>query len=300
MGNGGTIRVSLQTDNGGVPSGTILSALTFSPGNPSGNWEVWSLLTFPTPATLTAGQLYHVVFDNVSAAPTTNWISLNDLYYWGTLTPRQPTFSDDYAVLYARPTTWALQGGDTPIMDLAYANGIHDGMGYIGAMPDQYGSISGPSNMVRQHFTVSGGDRTITSANVKVKRISGTSPLTIRLEKGDGTLIEAVNIPASAIALGNLPVPVGGEHWDPSSLAGNTWATASFLSSHVLTNGASYNLRLSTAAGTQYIAVPVEEGTDQGLLSYRFTDGSGQGTTNGSTWTDLSQWGPEDLQFYLR
>jgi len=298
-GTGGTIRVSIQTDNGGVPSGTILSALTFAPGNPAGNWEVWTGLTFPAPATLTAGQMYDIVFDNVDAAPNTNWISLNDLFYWGGLVPRQPTFSDDYAVLYASPTTWVLQTHDTPIMDLAYANGAHDGMNYIGAMGNYYGSISG-SSMVREHFTVSGSARTVTSAAVKVKRISGTSPLTIRLETGSGALIEAVAIPSSSIALGNLPASDG----DASTLGGNTWAIANFLSSHVLANGASYNLVLSSPADTQYIAVPVQEGTTKGMFSRAFTDGDGQGTRDGgSTWPYLYPYlatARQDLQFYLR
>ena len=295
-GNGGTIRISIQTDNGGVPSGIILASTTFSPGNPSGNWEVWPLETFPTPATLTAGQMYEIVFDNVDPAPNTNWISLNALWTAGpALTPRQPTFSNDYAVLYASPTTWVLKTGDTPIMDLAYANGIHDGMNYIGAMEANYGSISGPSNLVREHFTVSGGDRMVTSASVKVKRISGTSPLTIRLEKDDGTLIEAVDIPSGSIGLGSLPTVDN---------SGNTWAVATFLAPHVLVNGATYNLVLSSPADTQYVAVPVQEGTTKGMLSRAFTDGDGQKTSNGgSTWAYLYPYldnGRQDLQFFLR
>jgi len=297
-GNGGTIRVSIQTDNGGVPSGIILASTTFSPGNPSGNWEVWPLETFPTSATLTAGQVYEIVFDNVDPAPNTNWISINALWTTGPVqTPRQPMFSDDYAVLYASPTTWVLTTGDSPIMDLAYANGTHDGMNYIGAMAANYGSISGPSNLVREHFTVSGGNRTVGSASVKVKRIRGTSPLTIQLETGDGTLIESGLVSASVIPLGNLPASDG----RASILGGNTWAEVTFLSPHVLANGATYNLVLSTASDTQYVAVPVQEGTDKGLLSYRFTDGDGQRTTNGgSTWANLYLWGYTDLQFYLR
>jgi hypothetical protein len=296
-GDGGTIRASIQTDNAGKPSGTILSSLTFRPGNPSGSWEVWTKLTFPSPATLNAGQLYHVVFDNVDAAPNSNWISINILFYWGGQTPRQPTFSDDYAVLYASPTTWAVQAGETPIMDLAYANGSHEGMSYIGAMGEYYGTISGSANQVRQHFTVSGGSRTISTAAVKVKRISGSSPLTIRLETDSGTLIDSVTIPASSIALGNMPASDGGS----STLGGNTWAIANFGSSHVLANGQTYNLRLTTSSDTQYVAVPVQEGTDKGLASYRFTDGDGQKTVNGgSSWANLYLWGYVDLQFYLQ
>jgi hypothetical protein len=289
-GNGGTIRISIQTDGSGKPSGTILSSLTFDPGNPGGNWETWTRLVFPTSASLTAGRIYHVVFDNVGSAPNTNWISLNVLYHWGALGPRQPTISDDFAVLYATPSTWVVQSGETPIFDLAYANGTHDGMGYIGVLISNYGVISGESSLVRQHFTVSGGSRTISSANVKVRRTSGTSPLTIRLEKGDGTLIEEVSVPAASI-----PVSAPG-----NDDGGAAWARAKFATPHVLTNGQSYNLRLSTAADTQYTATPVQEGTDKGLVSYRFTDGDGQATTNGgSRWTNLYRWGYVDLQFYF-
>lgn len=292
--------MSIQTDNNGLPSGTVLSSMTFVPGNPSGNWENWNLLTFPAPASLTAGELYHVVFDNVDAAPTANWIALNDLFYWGSpLTPHQPTFSNDFAVLYATPTAWAVQANDSPIFDLAYANGTHDGMGYIGPMGQYFGSISGFSSMVREHFTVSGGARTVTSASVKVKRISGTSPLTIRLETGNGTLIESVDVPASSIALGSLPTSD-----NAAALGGNTWAMATFVSRHILAAGATYNLVLATAADTQYVAVPIQEGTTKGMLSFCFTDGDGQRTTDGgSSWAYLYPYldnGRQDLQFYFR
>lgn len=297
-GNGGTIRVSIQSDSNGKPSGTILSSMTFSPGNPSGNWEVWNPLAFSARATLTSGHLYHVVFDNVSANPTANWIAINDLLYWGgPFTPRQPTVSDDLAVLYASPTTWVLQGNDTPILDVAYANGAHDGLNYIGSLGDSYGSISGASNKVREHFTVAGSSRTISAVSVKVKRISGSGALTIRLQKGDGTLIASGSVAASNIALGSLP------SGSASSLAGNTWATVSFGSSHVLSSGSTYDLVLSTVAGTQYIAVPVQEGTTKGMRSKAFTDGDGQKTTNGSSWANLYPF-PEiartDLQFAFR
>jgi hypothetical protein len=242
--------------------------------------------------------VYHLVFDNVGNQAA-DFISLNDLLTFDGLAsnPRQPAFSDDFATLYAENGPWKLQPLDLPIFDLAYADGSHDGMGYIGAMGQYYGSISGSSNMVRERYTVSGGNRTISSASVKVKRISGTSPLTIRLETGSGALIDSATIPASSIALGNLPASDG----DASILGGNTWVTANFSSAHVLTSGQTYNLRLSTSADTQYVAVPVQEGTDKGLSSYRFTDGDSQKTVDGgSTWANLYLWGYTDLQFYFR
>ncbi len=299
LGDGGTITVSIQADLGGVPSGTDLASLTFSPGNPAGNWEVWTPLAFPAPATLTAGALYHIVFDNTAADPAANYISLNALFYWGgPFTPRQPTFSDDYALLYATPTAWGVQDRDTPIMDLGYADGSHDGMNYIGSLAVAYGSVAGASDMVRELFTVTGGDRTVGSASVKVKRISGSSPITITLETGAGALIEAVSIPSSAIALGDLPTAS-----TEAGLGGNTWASATFLAPHVLTSGQTYALRLSTAAGTEYVAVPVQEGTTKGMASTCFTDGDGQRSTDGGvSWEYLYPFldnGRQDLQFYF-
>ena len=292
-GNGGQITASIQTDDGGLPSGNVLASLTFSPGNPSGHWEVWDYLVFPSPANLTDGRIYHLVFTNVAADPVNNFISLNDMVYWGSESPRQPMFENTFAVLYKETSGWQLKGNDAPIFDLGYANGVHDGMAYIGSMHEYYGVISGASNMVRQHFTVSGSDRAVSSASVKVKRISGSDPLTISLRKGSTTLVSET-VAASAIALGELPIVLDGAH-----LGGNTWATISFADL-TLESGATYNLVLSTGGGTQYIAVPVQEGTDKGLRSYRFTDGLGQGTTNGgSSWSQLYLWSDVDLQFVL-
>lgn len=298
-GNGGSIRMSIQTDSNGVPSGTIVASRTFSPGNPAGHWEKWDAVTISGSATLTAGRAYHLVFDNVSSNPTANWISLNDLYYWGgPYSPRQPAYSDDFAVLYASPTTWAIQRNDTPIMDIAYANGAHDGVNYIGSLADAYGSISGSANKVREHFRVSGSSRTVSAVSVKVKRISGTGSLTIKLQKGDGTLIDWGTVAAGSIPLGRLPT--GGTS---AALSGNTWATVNFGASYTLAAGQTYDLVLSTTSGTQYIAVPVQEGTTKGLRSRAFTDGDGQKTTNGSSWANLYQWtdvARTDLQFVFR
>ena len=154
--------------------------------------------------------------------------------------PRQPAFADsDYAVLYAEPSSWSVQGKYTADMDLTYANGMHDGMAYIANIVEMYGTISGSAS-VREHFTVSGGNRTVTKAYVRVRRTTGSSPLTIRLETGSGTLIEAVSVPASSVPAS----AAGGDN------GGSVWVSATFDSPHTLVDGTAYNLRLTTAAGT--------------------------------------------------
>jgi hypothetical protein len=94
-------------------------------------------------------------------------------------------------------------------------------------------------------------------------------------------------------------------------MLGSVWVTGTFASPHRLTNGATYNLRLSTDSDSTYATVPLREGTDcgdaggnghpTGFRSDRFTDGHGQRTTNGgSTWSNLYLYSPVDLQFYLK
>ena len=184
---------------GRQPVGHRPRSLTWTPGNPAGNWEVWTLHTFSAPASLTAGTLYHLVFENTAAAPTTNWISLNMLYTFGSAADAAPG-------RLLRRLRDALRAADDvadpapatcPIFDLAYADGGHDGQGYIGTLWDRYGIIAGTANMARERFTIAGGDKTVASAHVRLKRISGTGALVVRLENGDGPLIESVCVAAS-------------------------------------------------------------------------------------------------------
>jgi hypothetical protein len=292
-GTGGTIRVSVQTDDGSpahVPSGDILASFSFKPGNPSGDWNEFPRYAFPSPARLTEGRLYHIVFDNTDASPTKNWISINELFYFSAATsPRQPAYSDDYAVLTSGRDGWSVLARDTADMDLAYADGTHDGMGYVAVMCDIPAIVSGSDKMARERFTVSGGSRTIREVGVRLRRTSGSDPLVIRLEESDGTLIDSVRIPAAEVPRASTGCRGGAD-----------WATASFDSSHVLQDGMTYHLRLSTGSDTEYTLDAILEGTQPGFRSRRFTDGDGQRTTNGSSWSNIYRWQPVDLQFYLR
>lgn len=303
-GTGGTMVISVRGDDGsGRPSATRLASMTYLPGNPSGGWTTYKNLSFPSPATLTAGELYYIVFENTDPSPLTNYISVNELAVLGGLSsPRQPTFADgDHGVLYTRNGSWYLDGAYTAVMDLSYANGRNDGQGYIEAMIAMYGLVSGPDTMVRERFTVSGEDRLISSASVRVKRTGGSSPLVLRLETAAGALIDSATIPASAVPLSSMD----------ARMLGSAWVTGSFGTAQRLVNGSTYHLTLVTAADTTYAMVPLREGTDSGEIggpgqptgfrSTRFTDGDGQKTTDGgSTWAYLYQWSPVDLQFYLK
>jgi hypothetical protein len=236
---------------------------------------------------LTAGKIYYIVFTNPS---TTNNISVNSVYVYNHTTPRQFMFADsDYGIMETTGSWGGMDAGYTPVVDLAFANGIHDGSSYYEAMIANYATISGTSQMAREQFTVSGGNKTVTSASVRVRRTSGTSPLVMTLETSAGSAIESVSVPAA-----NVPTSAPG-----GDTGGAVWVTAKFAASHVLSNGSSYHLKISTASGTSYTTFPVRAGTDKGFASYAFPDGTGQATTNGSSWTDMYAYSHEDMQFYF-
>jgi len=194
-------------------------------------------------------------------------------------------------MLYKQDKGWSVVASHVPIFDLAYADGRHDGQAYIGTLADRFGQVNGTANMVRERFTVSGGNRTVSKAHVRLKRISGSGNLLVRLEAGSGTVLGQATVPSSSIAVGATP---------PGNLQGDTWAHVTFPSPIVLTNGQPYALRLSTDASTTYTVVPIQQGTSKGLQSRVFADGDGQRTTDGgANWANLYPYDSVDLQFWL-
>lgn len=293
-GTGGTWEVTVQTDDGTTahaPSGTVLARTTMRPV------ETFPVISWPSPARLTAGQLYHVVFRNIDPDPTANYASVDGIFMYKPTSPRQPRFSDiDWGQpLRSGSGAWSDRPNTVPIMQLEYSNGVTDGLGYMEVWVRSHKSISGGAK-ARQTITVSGSSRLVSSFSVRLMRTSGTSPLTVRLETAAGELIEQGTIPASAIALGTPGI---------DGTRNSTWATYAFSAPRTLASGKSYNVVLSAPSDTTYSIFVIREGT-----SYRFGpttffgDGKAQYTT-GSTWGPFTQDGAApldqgDLQFYFR
>jgi len=278
-GNGGDVRVTLEADSGGSPSGTVLaSGLVTDPLAP--NFRTIAL----SPTQLTAGQIYHLRFVNVDPNPTSNWVSVDDLGNRARTTPVQPWLPDtDLAVLYRDGSgAWTHNTGHTPIFTLFHSDGSAHGPGapYVNARSQSALHSIGGSNRIGEQFTVSGSARTVRTAAFRVKKSSGNGgALTMRLATTDGTTIDTATVPESAI---------------PS---GTSWVKGSFGSPQTLTPGRSYRLELSAPAGDSYQAWPLTEGS--GFASpTMFRDGAAQVSTNGgSSWSTPS--GADDWQFYL-
>ncbi len=277
---------------------TLATSNTFSITQ-TGTFERMDPITFPgggqyTPA---VGELLHFVFDNTTASEGSNYYSLNQVFTYNSFTPRQPGHSNDLAILTSTDngSNFTLQTSHTPIIEITYANGSFDGQGYNGVLSGSERTITGTNNKVRERFTVSGGDRTITSIYARVGRQSGTGLLTIRLETGAGTLIEEGTAAdsGSSVALWTI-----GDYNNPNG----TWVHRDLSQSRTLTSGQIYNIVLSCAAGTQYSMVPISHGIlnpTETLSSQAFTDGNMQHTTNGSTYSNSSASVHANTQTYM-
>jgi len=299
-GTSGQILVSIQTDDGTSshnPSGQKLtSALLIDPDGVPTPARYFPTFAFTGHAAVTAGEIYHIVFENPDPNPDVNFVSVDALYQAAAPTPSQPTMSDtDCAVLlfsnYSGTTgaIWKPRQGYTPVVQIDYDDGFTEGLGYMEVWVGAPESISGTSS-VRETFTVSGASDTIASVHIRAARISGSGALTVRLETGSGTLIEQGTIPASAFPL--------------STSATYDWGSLKFAAPHTLSSGQSYHLVLQSASSTVYQAFPIRKGSDYGYKSTTyFPDGYAQFLQNG-TWVGWTQWGVTDrtdgdLQFYF-
>lgn len=290
-GTGGNMHICVEPDDGTanhLATGVELSCVDHL--NASGP-PFFPVETFPTPAVLDAGQLYHLHWHNTDPTPAINFTSVDTLYVMDATVPRQPTISDtDLAVF--RDTT--LRTNDTALFELQYADGTVQGQGYmevwIGAPVD----ISGPA-WVRETFTVSGGDRSVGSASVRLNRASGSSPLTLTLLDGIGATLQQTTLAASAFPLGDV------------NTLSPTWATGAFGATQVLANGSSYSLLLTAPADTDYQAYGLERGDNYAFVPPTFFgDGYGQFSLDyGGTWQGFTQPGGStnntnaDVQFYF-
>ncbi len=276
-GNGGTMTVQVRPDNGsGQPhASTVLSTMSFNPVAYADNTEIYDLKTFSSPANLTAGNIYYIVFSNPD---TNNFISVNNIYNYNPNTPRQPRFADtDFAIMESYSNAWSFHTLNyyMPVVDLVYANGVIDGQCYYESMNPQSQDISGTNSRIRENMLVSGGDQSVTGVYARVRRTSGTSPLILTLKNSAGTAIDSVSIPYSSI-----PVSAGGV-----DAPGAVWVGASFGATYTLASGSRYFLELSTAADSTYTTWPIRaRGNPQSYQSFSFTDGVFEYATTGTNW----------------
>jgi len=302
-GTGGTIRVSINPDDGTAahnPSSTMLASYVIANYQNLSPSIYFPQITFPVPANLVAGQLYHVVFTNIDANPSANYLSVDALYEPNPPASTQPTMSDtDFAEIMTQAgQPWTERKGYTPTLQMHYTDGWNQGVGYMEVWYNVPQIASG-SSAVREVFTVSGGSKTVTSVAVRGVRVNGSDPLIVRLEDADGTLIEEGGIPASSIPTGASAADAYGS---PLNYA---WATYTFSSAHTLAVGQTYHLDLEATSTSAYQFFPIRKGLSYGFqIPTYFPDGNAEFKVNGGSWAGWTEWGVPnrtdgDLQFYF-
>jgi hypothetical protein len=302
-GDGGRYRISINTDGRSrnhFPSSKRLTELVWSPGGRSGQGQI-QRFTFKTRPLLRKGRIYHLVFTNIHPNPSSNYISINEVYTYDRLQPRQPRFRDGiYAVLNGSSGSgadWSVDPKHTPSMDIVYANGRHDGIAYLNSVRADWGAISG-ANQVRERFTVKGRARRVTGACVRIGRQRGRSPLTIHLERAGGPVIES----RVANEAGDVAITRTGADADNGD-----WVCVRFSRVHRLRARRTYSLRLSAPSDTQYSMTPLLAldssartlGYHMRSWSFRAGHGGERSGDGGRTWRSLYSSFPQNMQFYL-
>lgn len=244
-GNYGIIRISIRPDNGsGFPSNTILASVDVNPANlPSAiyNGSFIRTTNFPNPPSLTTGSVYHFQLENVHSNPSTSYISISSAFTYNTDTAvlgrHTPHFrNEDYGLLRRNGSTgsWSAQNRDSPALDIIYANGGHDGFAYqsiasAGSNPAYPMPLIGGNNMIRERFTVQGGNKTVTRLWARIGRISGSSNAVLSLDNSNGSVIEQ----GQAAGSGSIPtIPLEG-----IENSKGTWVSYTLSQPRTLVNG---------------------------------------------------------------
>lgn len=303
-GTGGTYQGAILTDDGtGKPGAVVATSTTnVAPGNPAGDWERCDANVFgSSPYTPTVGQKVYFRLDNIAGTETDNYCSANQAFRFGTpLNPRNPAFTNDLQIWEWNGTLWVQNTSHTPVFSINYANGQFDGNGYMGIITGSHGNISGTTTMVRERFTVSGGDKVVTELWMRLGRQSGTDKVLLRLENSVGTLIEE-----GLMVEDPTTFPLA----SPGATYSGDWLHYTLSTPRTLTNGQAYSLRASCAGTSTWWAMPIVGGNfptggspaEHDWASRRFTDGNGQKTTDsGGTWPALYSFLPENTQSYMR
>ena len=287
-GTGGTWQVTVQPDDGSTqhrPSGKVLASATMQPT------KTFPVIRWSTAASLKRGRLYHIVFTNVDPNASSNYASLNGVFTYRRTARRQPAFTNRIWAQLSRSAGggWSESSNTVPIMQLNYANGVVRGVGYMEVWIRAAKNVSGHQK-ARETFKVRGANRRITRVAVRLARVSGSSPLRIRLERGNGKRVASCRVPASKI----------------TSSGNASWVGCKFRTPRTLRSGHRYHLVVKTAADTSYSIYVIRKGSMYGFSSRTyFSDGHAQYNAGGG-WGGFDQPGGSgnasqaDLQFYLR
>lgn len=281
-GDGGVIRVEIRGDDGTadhLPARTALASTLVS--DPLAQWN--RLVHFPNAALFQAGELYHIVFTNISPDETQNFVSIDDLYTATASTELHPAaYETDLAVLLRADAAaaWQTRSHHLPIFSLDYADGFRQGQAYIDVK--QSGVVISPGSSVREVFTVQDATRPVALAGVRLKPLASGGRLRIILADFSGQTIETTTV-SPAVAPGQY-----------------AWLALPFKSLRALTKGVTYELVLSSEEGGQYLIQPLQNGAQYGFGAQSPFTGNHCEVNLGQGWKGCLNRSDLDVPFFFR
>ena len=312
-GTGGKIRIEL-CDNvagvGDIPGQVLATATLPDPLNAT----AFPLVTFNNSVSLSAGQVYHLVFTNYDADPAANYVSVNAMSVLkarGTTTaPYQREVSDvDMTVLWYHRYNqrWERFHPDlviTPIFTLFYGNGgakqvVVPGYGGTESWFRWPKPIGGDAR-VRQRFTPSARYQ-VKNVAVRLARRSPATTLSLVAKVFDSAkkVVAVGSVPASAVPVVDTTVISGYR-------AGHDWATIQFQAAAILYEGQEYTVELSAPADHVYEIYPLRDGWHQYGFASTWENGIAEytGSAGEDTWRGWDAWDKAnqpmgDLQLYF-
>ena len=219
-GDGGTIRIDVVEDNGGLPGSTVIATTTLVAGIKSANQTsnlaapgrkggpATHLITPLSPAV--AGQKYWLTFKNIASDPTNNFLSINGLAgKVGAETPLgwegsqgAPNELEGRTMnlwTSASSTVNVEDRGNMGIYQINYADNTTEGFGIVGGR-DEMQNLNKitQTNWIRQKITPL-RNNTILDAHLNCARLSGNGHLVMTVADEKGTVLATDSVPVSSL-----------------------------------------------------------------------------------------------------
>lgn len=249
LGTGGNIRVRIEgsdaqgrANDGALGGSDVLYDAASGPQIPN---QVLSL-----PAPVDAGKIYHVTFTNIHPNADNNFVSTDCInikkeYIPTPHNPQIPDIEDSVYYRSSRDGNW-IKRPQSPILDLEYTDGTHQGTPYMAAWR---GDISSHHNAqvtstqwTRQNFTPP-RDITANAVAIAARKVSGPGSLIAEIQTAGGTVLRRVT-------------------WDDSEILTDYqgWAPVKTIAAFDLLRGSTYRLVLKATSGT-FTSYPLQNGS---------------------------------------
>jgi hypothetical protein len=273
-GTGGNIRVRIEgSDASGHANGVPLGGsdtLNNAASAPSFPKQVLS-----APAPVEQGKIYHVTFYNTHSNAGSNYVSTDCINIKSTLnvSPHNPQIPDiEDSVYYKNSGGSWIKRSQTPILDLEYTDGTHQGTPYmeswLSGNPSHFNAQITPTQWSRQSFTAPYG-MTVNKMAIAAKYVSGSGNLVMEIRDAGGSVLRQAT-------------------WDNSEVLSTYqgWAPVKSISPLSLSGGSSYSFVLKATGGV-FNSYPLANGSvHYGFSPSIAVNGFCEYSTNsGGTWS---------------